>query len=442
MSSRTTTTLLLASLTILALQPAAAASRAPAHPTLRTIAEQSGNLRTGRYDEVERLCPAYQQTWPKQVRCFEFGRTPEGRPMLALVAAADGVLDAGVGSSCATADRVHAGRYPCRRVRRQRCRLVRVARDARWHRGVRCTRCNDVRVRAGAERRRPRALRALESAEPGRAGGDGLAHDRAELQSEPRLRQGRRTGNASGAATAERVGPDPVRRPARDRRRAVRARRRIQRCADVCWRHRLTTQHGRNARRAHAAHARRRLAAARLLSLVRPRRRSCLGLRHQCRVEALFDRVLGGAQPHRRARRDAFLEGLPDARAHHAQLDHRDDGDGRTRRPQMAASGADGGRARGSRRRHERRADVRKHAARADDRVPRLRIHSRAVGHLGRAADALQPEKAADLAHSARGRAASGGDRHGAAWRLHRACQLCADRRREIGDAWHRVPQA
>ena len=94
MSTRTTTTLLLASLTILALQPAAAASRAPAHPTLRTIAEQSGNLRTGRYDEVERLCPAYQQTWPKQVRCFEFGRTPEGRPMLALVAAADGVLDA------------------------------------------------------------------------------------------------------------------------------------------------------------------------------------------------------------------------------------------------------------------------------------------------------------------------------------------------------------
>jgi hypothetical protein len=89
-----TTKLLLASLTILALQPAQAASRAPAHPTLRTVAEQSGNLRTGRYDEIERLCPAYQQTWPRQVRCFEFGRTPEGRPMLAMVAATDGVLDA------------------------------------------------------------------------------------------------------------------------------------------------------------------------------------------------------------------------------------------------------------------------------------------------------------------------------------------------------------
>ena len=84
----------LTSLVMLTLQPAAAASRAPAHASLRTVAEQSGNQRTGRYDEIERLCPAYQQTWPSQVRCFEFGRTPEGRPMLALVASADGVLDA------------------------------------------------------------------------------------------------------------------------------------------------------------------------------------------------------------------------------------------------------------------------------------------------------------------------------------------------------------
>jgi hypothetical protein len=96
MSSRTMS-LISGAILLLMLAPpqaATAASRAPAHPELRTIAEQSGNQRTGRYDEVERLCPAYQQTWPKQVRCFEFGRTPEGRPMLALVASADGVLDA------------------------------------------------------------------------------------------------------------------------------------------------------------------------------------------------------------------------------------------------------------------------------------------------------------------------------------------------------------
>jgi hypothetical protein len=63
-------------------------------PTLTTVAEQSGNRRTGRYEEVERLCAAYQQAWPSQVRCSEFGRSPEGRPMLALIASSDGTLDA------------------------------------------------------------------------------------------------------------------------------------------------------------------------------------------------------------------------------------------------------------------------------------------------------------------------------------------------------------
>ena len=61
--------------------------------SLATVAEQSGNQRTGRYEEVERLCLAYQRQWPEQVRCEEFGRTPEGRPMLALVASSDGKLE-------------------------------------------------------------------------------------------------------------------------------------------------------------------------------------------------------------------------------------------------------------------------------------------------------------------------------------------------------------
>lgn len=77
-------------------QVAAAASNGNA---LRTVAEQSSDRRTGRYEEVERLCPAFQQQWPRQVRCFEFGRTPEGRPMLALAASADGTLDAAAAKS-------------------------------------------------------------------------------------------------------------------------------------------------------------------------------------------------------------------------------------------------------------------------------------------------------------------------------------------------------
>ena len=60
--------------------------------SLQTVAERSGYRTTGRYEEVERLCVAFARTWPDAVRCTQFGRTPEGRPMLALVASAKGLL--------------------------------------------------------------------------------------------------------------------------------------------------------------------------------------------------------------------------------------------------------------------------------------------------------------------------------------------------------------
>jgi hypothetical protein len=62
-------------------------------PDLVTVAEQSGFVRTGRFDEVQRLCADFQTAWPDNVRCIGFGRSPEDRPLLALVASADGVLD-------------------------------------------------------------------------------------------------------------------------------------------------------------------------------------------------------------------------------------------------------------------------------------------------------------------------------------------------------------
>ena len=62
--------------------------------SLSTVAEQSAYSRTGRYDEVVRLCAEFARRFPRQVRCERFGTTPAGRPMLALVASADGVLDA------------------------------------------------------------------------------------------------------------------------------------------------------------------------------------------------------------------------------------------------------------------------------------------------------------------------------------------------------------
>jgi hypothetical protein len=54
--------------------------------TLTTIAEDSGFRHTGRTDEVTRLCDAFAATWPHAVRTLEFGRSAQGRPMLALIA--------------------------------------------------------------------------------------------------------------------------------------------------------------------------------------------------------------------------------------------------------------------------------------------------------------------------------------------------------------------
>lgn len=65
-----------------------------AAPDLVTASERSGFTATGRYDEVVKLCSAFQQAYPKQVKCFQFGTTPEGRPMLALAVNANGVVTA------------------------------------------------------------------------------------------------------------------------------------------------------------------------------------------------------------------------------------------------------------------------------------------------------------------------------------------------------------
>lgn len=60
---------------------------------LTTLAERSGYARTGRYDETIALCAAFQARYPERVRCIEFGVTPEGRPMKALVVTATGAFE-------------------------------------------------------------------------------------------------------------------------------------------------------------------------------------------------------------------------------------------------------------------------------------------------------------------------------------------------------------
>ncbi len=74
----------------------AAAQLASSNPQpLRTLAEQSQWQDTGRYDEVEQLCKAFQNTYPKNVRCFSFGTSPENRPMYAMIVGEENALQAG-----------------------------------------------------------------------------------------------------------------------------------------------------------------------------------------------------------------------------------------------------------------------------------------------------------------------------------------------------------
>jgi Zinc carboxypeptidase len=60
---------------------------------LTTLAERSGFARTGRYDEVIALCSAFATRYPQRVRCIDFGTTPEGRPMKALLVTATGIFE-------------------------------------------------------------------------------------------------------------------------------------------------------------------------------------------------------------------------------------------------------------------------------------------------------------------------------------------------------------
>ena len=60
--------------------------------TLATVAERSEFVETGRYAEVRALCAEFAKRYPAAVRCRQFGVTPEGRPMMLLVASKSGAL--------------------------------------------------------------------------------------------------------------------------------------------------------------------------------------------------------------------------------------------------------------------------------------------------------------------------------------------------------------
>jgi len=60
--------------------------------SLTTVAERSKYRVTGRYSEVLQLCGDFEKAYPRFVRCVTFGRSPEGRAMVALVVSRAGTL--------------------------------------------------------------------------------------------------------------------------------------------------------------------------------------------------------------------------------------------------------------------------------------------------------------------------------------------------------------
>ena len=82
-------TLLASAVALACLAPAFAATP---NADLVTESERSGFVRTGRFEETIALCHAFAKAYPDAVRCTQFGTTPEGRPMLALIVTRTGAL--------------------------------------------------------------------------------------------------------------------------------------------------------------------------------------------------------------------------------------------------------------------------------------------------------------------------------------------------------------
>lgn len=60
--------------------------------SLLTHAERTAFRETGRYAEAERLCAEIAARWPEAARCLDFGTTPEGRTLRALIVSRSGAL--------------------------------------------------------------------------------------------------------------------------------------------------------------------------------------------------------------------------------------------------------------------------------------------------------------------------------------------------------------
>jgi hypothetical protein len=293
-----------------------------------TVAEQSGYMRTGRYDEVAKLCAAFAQAWSSRVRCVEFGRTPENRIMRALVASDDGALDAATARQrnrpvVLMQGGIHAGEIDGKDAGFLALRDMlegKAAPGALAARSCSC-RCSTSTATSGSAAgtapisAAPRRWAGATTAQNLNLNRDYVKADAPEMQAMLRL-----LGEWDPILLADLHVTDGAEfehdvsltvAPSLAATRSSGGGRRTSRRADA------------------PADGTGSLPLDVYPSSCATTIRARIGGDHQ--PDAVLAAVLGDAQPARRPRRDALLEGLPDARARDAQRDRRDDGAGAER---------------------------------------------------------------------------------------------------------------
>jgi murein tripeptide amidase MpaA len=88
-------------LTLVSFFPERARANPPPSADLHTIAEKSAFKITGRAEETEKLCQAFAQAYPREVKCGVYGITPEGRNLMYLV-----VTDGAHGTASALTEKI------------------------------------------------------------------------------------------------------------------------------------------------------------------------------------------------------------------------------------------------------------------------------------------------------------------------------------------------
>ncbi len=152
--------------------------RGPGYQKSKTLAELSNFQQTGRTDEVERLSSELARTWPDAVNSFEYGRSGEGRPMRALVVSRTGAL---------TAEQIRARKIPLLMLQGgihpgesdgKDAGFIAIREMLEGAAAARSFGQDCHSVCSCIQHGRTRAHGALESSQPGGAGGDRLAHHR------------------------------------------------------------------------------------------------------------------------------------------------------------------------------------------------------------------------------------------------------------------------